>query len=208
MKDSNMIRGVVSARDSKTGKVFFENLHNTVVVGGCLFSLAKLIGVTDHTEIYNGDIVEGFLDGTTISHYNFVSSPNPAPNPEKVDKTEEAGDGWLFPSPLPLVDAEKDRTGFFNGNESYKVADIPEDAGAAKILYLPRDGANLTFIRFKLPLTNGEISPSDPSIVTYVKSIGLFIKKNDNLLLFSKLNFPAIPFFGNLSVDFEYRLYL
>jgi len=214
MNDKNLIKGIVSARNAETGEVLFENLHNTVVVGGCLFGLAKLAGIGNNEDgsIYYGDnsqSIDAFLGAGAVTHYNFLVSEGADPSANKVSKIELASDNsWLFKE-------EPKELGFFSGGESYSVADIPDndDAKKAKILYLPKEGAELTFIRFKAPLSNADIiveTGKTTGKVTYIKSIGLFLKKPsaNEFALFSRIDFPSIPFFGNLTIDFEYRLYL
>jgi len=219
MKEQLKLKGIVSARDSKTGKVIFENLQNTIVLGGCISALAKLAGVASmDDDIFIDDSIPsplglGNVLETPITGYNFTCSV-PTERPVRVSKeydeaqaTTVENEKRVFSTPKPV--------GFFDGTETYDVADIPTGARAKKIIALKN--GDLSFIRYKLPLLNSSNQANLPVIedtnrgangITYVNSIELFSSSAEANMLFSKLTFPAIPFFGNLSIDFEYRIYL
>jgi len=221
MKERVKLKGVVSARNAKTGEVIFENLQNTIVLGGCISALAKIAGIesTPDNEIFIEQSPAPLNWSSNlnkpITGYNFVYSPGTnLPSVDPVDKlydeSEAASESRVFVAPAPV--------GFFDGSEPYKVADIPDGAKDSHIITL-NDGC-LSFIRYKLTLKNSipEGSDPDPTVIqnhgdggiTYVSSIELFCSGEgmDKPMLFSKLNFPAIPFFGSLAIDFEYRIYL
>ena len=219
MKERVKLKGVVSARNAKTGEVIFENLQNTIVLGGCITALSKIAGVTQAGDIYIQQSKQpaGYSHNleTSITGYNFeyVSGGNVPPNVSPVDKeydnTDCSDENHVFDAPVPVA--------FFDGEESYRVADIPEGAADKKIVVL-EEGC-LSFIRYKLTLKNslpGNVEEPDPTVIqnhadgdiTYVNSIELFSETDGQTMLFSKLNFPAIPFFGSLAIDFEYRIYL
>jgi hypothetical protein len=213
MKEQIKLKGIVSARDSRTGKIIFENLHNTVVLGGCLSALAKIAGVEDIEEISDEAAdIPGLSSALVnpITHYNFTYGIPAETAPARVDKAFEE-----FASEAHVFDLDSmPEVGFFDGQETYAVADVGK---SNKHIILLDNGA-LTFIRYKLPLLNSGDSEDKHVIknkgdggITYVNSIELFsVDESDpnKINLFSKLNFPAIPFFGNLSIDFEYRIYL
>lgn len=223
MKERLKLKGVVSARNSETGEVIFENLHNTIVLGGCITALAKIAGVGDSADVYiDDDIAEptnwALALETPITDYNFTfttgsNDPNVPPVDKELNSEDTDAEDHVFADTSILHPVE-----FFSGDETYDVADIPEGARDKHIVTL-KEGC-LSFIRYKLTLKNTSAEEGDIHVIdnkaeggiTYVNSIELFstVGEGDERksMLFSKLNFPAIPFFGSLSIDFEYRIYL
>ena len=212
MKERLKLKGVVTARNSETGEVIFENLHNTIVLGGCISALAKIAGVDNSGDIFIADGItppSNYKEALEkpITHYNFTfRSGSNDTNIEPVDKELNAD----IASEADHVFMENKEVSFFDGEEQYSVADIPEGAEAAHILAL-KEGC-LSFIRYKLNLKKAEIDNPGQGDITYVDSVELYSTVGEGAeaktMLFSKLNFPAIPFFGSLSIDFEYRIYL
>jgi len=170
------------------------------------------------------------IDDLKVSRYNFtyVDSPSGLTD-HNVNKNDEIGDisGYedMLYDPNLLRTAEYEnlfRTTNFDGT-SYATEDIG-DSDAAKEAFLFYDERTYsTFLRLRLELSNTKhIIPAreltnpnhtwNSQDITYINSVMLYLQDpstpSSDLYLFSRLKFPPIPFFGNLAVDFEYRIYI
>lgn len=224
MKSQLKLQGIVSARNAKTGEYLFKDFHNTVVFDGCVFTLAKIIGGMDFdTEVFiPSDYDSKLRTETNLSGYKlskFAPSFNAAFNGDAEVGVQK--DDTALTSPQ-LFDDPQDVC-WFDGSEKYTAADIAEEAKDKKIVVDAATGS--VFARFKLPVLSPfynsptaaeakyKINPDaiiSGSNYCQVNELGLFMAKENSTdsVLFSKIYFPTIMFYGNLAVDFEYRMYI
>ena len=235
--------GIVTARDSSTGKVIFDKLHNTIVINGCMKALSALsVGRNQQREFFmikrNDQSVEPQIfnemgkniDDLRVARYNFTYTDTVAGvTDHNVNKNDEIGDisGYehMLYDPDLLKTATYDKlfeVADFK-NTSYTTEDIGDDEGAKEAFLFYDERTYSTFLRLRLELSNTKhVIPArqlDPAHanwnaqdLTYINSVMLYLQDpstpSSDLYLFSRLKFPPIPFFGNLAVDFEYRIYI
>jgi hypothetical protein len=235
--------GIVTARNSKTGELIFDKLHNTIVINGCLKALSGLsVGSNQHSEFYmikrNDESVEpkiaeamdANINDLKVARYNFTYTDTIAGvTDHNVNKNDEIGD--ISGYEHMLYDPDLLKTATYENlfevadfrNTSYTTEDIG-DADEAKEAFLFYDERTYsTFLRLRLELSNTkhviparQLEPGhenwNAQDLTYINSVMLYLQDpstpSSNLYLFSRLKFPPIPFFGNLAVDFEYRIYI
>lgn len=235
--------GIVTARDSNTGKVIFDKLHNTIVINGCLKALSALsTGTNQQGEFFmikrNDQSVEPDIfnamgrniNDLKVARYNFTYTDTIAGvTDHNVNKNDEIGDisGYEHMLYKPeLLKTAPYKTLFEVANfmnTSYSSEDIGDDAGAKEAFLFYDERTYSTFLRLRLELSNTKhIIPArqretghenwNAQDLTYINSVMLYLQDpstpSSDLYLFSRLKFPPIPFFGNLAVDFEYRIYI
>jgi hypothetical protein len=207
MNDSALLKGVVSAYDANTGKVIFANQHNVVTALAKVYTLNLLVhnGSISIDSFYtpNADdrayllkmlnmSLNEMITKFTIGYDSSASYPT-----EYEEKTLDASFG-TFP------------IGFFDGTESYRPSDIPDetDAKKARIIYTRENGA---FARFKLSVKGSgdtgnvmNISNNRPQPINTIRLIG----SSEGNPVMTQFRFPEINFYSTTQVDFEYRLYL
>ena len=176
------------------------------------------------------DKIGNGADSFGITRYNF-SYMTKIPQGElirTVPKNEEASDtpyteneGILYTPSQLREDTSRFNVENFNGI-TYKSEDIDDNDSARKAFIFYDEKTYSTFLRLRLRLSNNldvkpfmqeNINPEwSAQDITYINSVMLYLQdrtdKTGEMFLFSRLKFPPIPFFGNLAVDFEYRIYI
>lgn len=211
MNDQSILKGVVSAYNAVTKETIFSGLHNVVTVRSKLWALmqvANLAGISASdifidAQAYNSD--------TTSSNRKTNLTDAAAAGPIAKFRVGRQLDKSFPPE-------YEDATGFFSdklydiawftAEDNYDVSDITGDMKNKKLIYSVSNGA---FVRFKLRLYGGANSSGHNGLGVAAGSsqdINLIGLANANGRLFTQFRFPAITFYTDTQVDFEYRLYL
>lgn len=203
MNDASLIKGVISAYDARTGKVIFEKIHNVVMAWEKAFLLSRVIGVTNMTDIYvpSGSEVDTKLQSMLQAGdaSGKVTSFDVGFDGSSTYPTEEATKSIDLVKPIGNV-------GFFSADDPYCPSDISATEKAKKIIYTPEQGA---FARMKLHVEGSMVGDvSDAGFLANGQDINFVALKNSNGIYLTQFRFPAICFYSNTSVDFEYRIYL
>ena len=210
-------KGVVTARNKATGKILFDGKPNCVVENGRIIAMANLLGMTS----------TNLITSTTA-----LGDVNPQTKKILFFKAGTGGQRSDYGVATNATDLSNTNTAayyrgyieYFDGTEVSSPADIPVGQAGKAIVNLV--DADTIFARFKLTVdyANGEEGADDSVLelwkngksetgVDHVNELGLFFGDDEdtpeeNWIMFSMLSFPSIPFFSNMCVEFEYRIYV
>lgn len=221
MKENIKLKGIVTARNVKTGEIIFEK-QNCIVEGGRLVTLAKSIGLSKeefgNIKTENAGLQLSKFDPNNLKITRYRAGTTDTVSTDYGVCTTDTDISCLLEDENSIF-AEGNVEYFIGSDEERNPEDIPDDQNDVKIVNI--EAADTAFIRIKIRLktpgyyTTSEEDPwnnytagSSPD-VTQVNELALFMQEDgsDDMLMFSKLKFPVINFFSTMEIEFEYRIY-